>query len=84
MIRGGNAYGVIEHMVTHSSYRRKGLGKDLLEFTLKYAWDQGCTEVMLLSGIKLEGAHKLYRNLGFDEFHRKGFVKFRPNYLCNV
>ncbi|HJO91844.1 MAG TPA: GNAT family N-acetyltransferase [Victivallales bacterium] len=78
ILRGGSGYGVLEHMVTHSDYRRRGLGQKILEFSLNFAWYHGCTEVMLLSGTNLEVAHKLYEGLGFDKFQRKGFIKLKP------
>ncbi|MBT4045814.1 MAG: GNAT family N-acetyltransferase [Rhodospirillaceae bacterium] len=77
-IRGGSGYGVIEHVVTHADFRRRGFAKALMEFTLEHAWNQGCTEVMLLSGRDLAPAHKLYEGLGFDKHQRTGFIIFKP------
>jgi GNAT superfamily N-acetyltransferase len=77
-IRGGSGYGVIEHVVTHEDFRRRGLAKKLMEFILGHAWAEGCTEVMLLSGSDLTPAHKLYEGLGFDKHQRTGFIKFKP------
>jgi GNAT superfamily N-acetyltransferase len=77
-IRGGSAYGVIEHVVTHADFRRQGLARDLMDHILEFAWAQGCTEVMLLSGRDLAPAHALYEDLGFDKQQRTGFIKFRP------
>jgi len=76
IIRGGDGYGVIEHVVTHGDYRRRGFAKAILEHALDHAWNHGCTEVMLLSGAGNEGAHKLYEGLGFDQNQRKGFIVF--------
>ncbi len=77
-IRGGKGYGVIEHVVTHDDFRRRGLARALMEHILDFAWDQGCTEVMLLSGADLAPAHKLYEGLGFDKQQRTGFIIFKP------
>jgi GNAT superfamily N-acetyltransferase len=65
-------------MVTHCDYRQKGLAKAILKFSLDYAWTNGCTEVMLLSGNDLKEAHKLYESMGFDQHQRKGFIIFKP------
>ena len=59
-IRGGDSFGFIEHVVTHSEYRREGNAETLLRHTLDFAWSQGCTEVMLLSGSGNRNAHALY------------------------
>lgn len=77
-IRGGDAYGLIEHVVTHQEHRRKGYANAILCFALKYAWKNGCTEVMLLSGWKNKIAHQMYESIGFDKFKRKGFIIFKP------
>ena len=77
-IRGGGGYGVIEHVVTHADFRRRGLARSLLDFILAHAWRQGCTEVMLLSGSDLASAHKLYEGLGFDKHKRTGFIIHKP------
>jgi GNAT superfamily N-acetyltransferase len=76
-IRGGKAYGVIEHVVTHRNFRRQGLARALMMYTLEFAWDHDCTEVMLLSGKDSRPAHKMYRNLGFKDDQRLGFIIFR-------
>ena len=77
-IRGGAAYGVIEHVVTHADFRKRGFAKEILEYSLDYAWSHGCTEVMLLSGFDDKGAHRIYEKLGFDKHERVGFIKFKP------
>ena len=77
-IRGGNGFGIIEHVVTHFDYRRNGYGRALINFSLNYAWENGCTEVMLLSGVKNENAHTMYENIGFDKNRKKGFVIYKP------
>ena len=78
-IRGGKAFGLIEHVVVHSDHRRKGLAQELIDFALDYAWQNGCTEVMLLSGSQNTKAHKLYEKLGFDPERKKGFIRFKPS-----
>ena len=78
IIRGGMGYGLIEHVVTHQDFRRRGLAQELMEFVLDFAWKRGCTEVMLLSGSDLVPAHALYEKLDFDKGQRTGFIKFRP------
>lgn len=77
-IRGGKGYGLIEHVVTHSDYRRKGFGESIVKYALNYAWENGCTEVMLLSGSNNERAHAMYEKIGFDKFRKTGFIVYKP------
>ncbi len=77
-IRGGNAFGLIEHVVVHTEHRRKGVAQQIMRYTLDYAWENGCTEVMLLSGSQNTRAHHLYQKLGFDPERKKGFIIFKP------
>jgi GNAT superfamily N-acetyltransferase len=78
-IRGGKAFGVIEHVVVHSSHRRKGLAQELINFVVHFAWQNDCTEVMLLSGSQNTKAHQLYEKLGFDKNRKKGFILYKPD-----
>jgi len=78
-IRGGKAFGVLEHVVVHSKHRRKGLAQEIVSFAINYAWQNDCTEVMLLSGSHNLKAHKLYGKLGFDEERKKGFILYKHN-----
>lgn len=75
-IRGGDAFGIIEHVVVHSEYRRRGYGKKIVNHALNTAWERNCTEVMLLSGSQNENAHKMYEQIGFDKNRKKGFILF--------
>ena len=77
-IRGGSGYGLIEHVVTHAEYRRKGFGKAIVKYAVNYAWENGCTEVMLLSGTHNERAHALYERIGFDKHRKTGFIMYKP------
>ena len=78
-IRGGVAYGLIEHVVTHGGHRRKGYGEALINHALDCAWQNGCTEVMLLSGSQNKIAHAMYEKIGFDRRRKTGFIMFKPD-----
>jgi len=74
MTRGCRPYGVIENVVTHADYRRKGYGKTLLVHTLDHAWQNGCYKVMLLTGRKNEGTYAFYESAGFDRHAKQAFL----------
>jgi len=74
LTRGARSYGVIENVVTHADYRRRGLGKAVLKNALDFAWKSNCYKVMLLSGMYRNEAHGLYEKAGFSKDAKVGYV----------
>lgn len=74
LTRGCRPYGLIENVVTHSGFRRRGLGRALLLYALEYAWNRGCYKVMLLTGRKDEGTYTFYESAGFDRHAKQAFL----------
>ena len=56
---GARPFAIIEHVITSDKFRRQGLSRKVLEFSIALAWEKNCYKVMLLSGEQLEGAHAL-------------------------
>ncbi|WP_416307352.1 GNAT family N-acetyltransferase [Neptunicella sp. SCSIO 80796] len=75
---GARPFGIIEHVVTASQFRRQGLSRQVLEFAIALAWQKNCYKVMLLSGELLTPAHALYESVGFKSGIEKGFVIKAP------
>ena len=71
---GGRPFGIIEHVVTASAFRRQGLSQKVLEQALSLAWGLDGYKVMLLSGEGRDEAHRLYEKLGFKAGIETGFV----------
>jgi len=71
---GARPFAIIEHVITADKFRRQGLSRQVLEFSLSLAWEKECCKVMLLSGEKLQAAHSLYESVGFKSGIEKGFV----------
>ena len=42
LTRGGRPYGLIENVVTHANYRRRGFGSSILKYALEVAWKNQC------------------------------------------
>jgi len=74
LTRGCRPYGLVENVVTHEQFRRKGYGKAVLEDALEYAWAQNCYKVMLLTGRKDERTYKFYESVGFDRHAKQAFL----------
>ena len=67
-------YSLIENVVTHPDYRRRGLGTAVLKHALAAAWKQNCYKVMLLTGSKTEATLRFYESAGFQRGIKTGFV----------
>ncbi|MBL4917926.1 GNAT family N-acetyltransferase [Szabonella alba] len=76
LTRGGSPYGLIENVVTHGDYRKRGCGKCILDHATTAAWNAGCYKVMLMTGSKRPETFKFYLAAGFEQ-SKTGFQKRR-------
>ncbi|MDR1217657.1 MAG: GNAT family N-acetyltransferase [Oscillospiraceae bacterium] len=77
LTRGGRSIGFIENVITDKAYRRKGIGKRIVEMALAYAREQNCYKVILQSGKERTQAHQFYESIGFDGESKRAFeVRF--------
>jgi GNAT superfamily N-acetyltransferase len=74
--RGARSYGLIENVVTHGAYRRRGIGTRVLDAALHTAWANGCYKVMLLTGSKLQSTLQFYEQAGFQRDVKTGFIAY--------
>ena len=65
LAHGCRPWAVIEHVVTHPDYRRKGIGSSLLRAALAQADGENCYKVMLATGSKNPATLRFYENAGF-------------------
>ena len=75
---GARPYVVIENVITHPDYRRRGLGRALMQAILERCWRAGCYKVMLQSAAGRREAHAFYEAVGFDPNARQAFVARPP------
>ncbi len=79
LTRGGRPYGLIENVVTHADYRRRGFATLVLRYSLEFAWKNNCYKVMLLTGSKDPGISRFYEEAGFLKGLKIGFVAYPSN-----
>ena len=60
-------WALIEGLIVDSRYRRRGLGKTLMQYAINKARDAGCYKLELSSNKKRLEAHGFYRSLGFED-----------------
>lgn len=78
LTHGARPYGLIENVVTHSSYRGRGFGSAVLRHALLYAWERGCYKVMLLTGRQEEETLRFYESAGFRRGIKTSFIAYPP------
>lgn len=76
--RSASPYGVMENVVTDETLRRSGLGRQVVEHALQFAWDKGCYKVMLMTGSRRETTHDFYRSCGFKSDEKFAFLARPP------
>ena len=76
LMRGGSPYGLIENVVTHGDFRKRGFGKALLDHASAAAWQAGCYKLMLLTGSSQPEVLRFYQGAGFEQ-SKTGFQKRR-------
>ncbi|MGC5325737.1 GNAT family N-acetyltransferase [Brevibacillus sp. SYSU BS000544] len=71
-------YGEISSIVVDQEARRKGVGRQLMEYADHLAKEQGCIGTWLVSGFgREEEAHQFYKDLGFNITGYRFVKKFR-------
>lgn len=76
LTRSGRPYAVIENVVAHPDFRRKGYGHAAIQLLLGFAKEQNCYKVMLLRSSKRKEAHEFYKSIGFDRDLKCGFIYY--------
>jgi len=71
LTRGARPYGLVENVVTDAAFRRRGLGRAVLEAAFQAAWEADCYKVMLLTG-RAAPVLRFYEAVGF----RRGKTAF--------
>ena len=78
LTRGSRPFAVIENVITHPDFRRRGLGKMVVEKAINFAKSKKCYKIMLLSNSMRKEAHKFYEAIGFNGNEKIGFIlKFK-------
>lgn len=70
-------YGLVENVVTHPDFQRRGLGREVMQAALDHAWAADAYKVMLLTGLK-RGASGFYQAVGFSSEDKTGLVIRQP------
>lgn len=68
-------YALIENVVTHKDYRKRGLASQCLEYAKRLSADNNCYKIMLLTGSKKRSTHRFYQKNGYNRFEKTGYIQ---------
>ena len=75
LTRGLRPYALIENVVTHADFRRRGFATQCLDRAREIAREAGCYKLMLMTGAKDEGTLGFYRRAGYNSQEKTAFVQ---------
>lgn len=69
-------YALIENVVTHADYRKRGLASACLEFAKTLAQRENCYKLMLMTGAKDEPTLHFYEQAGYNRTDKTAFIQW--------
>ncbi|MBR6184985.1 MAG: GNAT family N-acetyltransferase [Clostridia bacterium] len=76
LTRNARPYALIENVVTHPDFRRKGLASACLARAAEIAKEKNCYKIMLLTGAKDVSTLDFYRKAGFNSSDKTAFIQW--------
>jgi len=78
LTRNGKSNGFIENVITDENYRKKGIGKKIIEMAIEYGKQNNCYKIILQSGYNRKENHIFYEKCGFDGYSKRAFeIRFK-------
>jgi GNAT superfamily N-acetyltransferase len=78
LTRNGKSNGFIENVITDENYRKKGIGKKVIEMAIEYGKQNNCYKIVLQSSFSRKENHIFYEKCGFDRNSKKAFeIRFK-------
>jgi len=75
LTRQQRPYAVIENVITHPDYRKKGYASLLLSAAKDIAVNHNCYKMMLMTGSKRESTLNFYRQAGYNSDDKTAFIQ---------
>lgn len=69
-------YALVENVVTHKDFRKKGYATECLNYAREIAERENCYKMMLLTGSKSDSTLRFYRNAGYNSTDKTAFIQW--------
>ena len=76
LTHGMRPFGLIEYVVTHSAYRKRGCGAAVLRYARELCVKENCYKRMLITSTKEESTLRFYERAGFSSQGETAFVEW--------
>ena len=76
LTRNIRPYALIENVVTHEEYRKKGYATECLNYAREIAERENCYKMMLLTGSKKDSTLQFYSNAGYNSTDKTAFIQW--------
>lgn len=76
LTRNIRPYALIENVVTHEEYRKKGYATECLNYARGIAERENCYKMMLLTGSKNDSTLRFYGNAGYNSTDKTAFIQW--------
>lgn len=74
LTRNARPYALIENVVTHEQYRKRGYGTAILKRAIEIAKEKDCYKVMLMTSTKEASTLRFYERAGFHKGDKTAFT----------
>ena len=75
LTRGQRPYALIENVITHPGFRKRGCGSRVLAAARDLAAGENCYKIMLMTGSKEDGTLNFYRQAGYNSNDKTAFIQ---------
>ena len=76
LTRNIRPYALIENVVTHKDFRKKGYATECLNYAKEIAERENCYKIMLLTGAKDNSTLRFYSNAEYSSTDKTAFIKW--------
>ena len=76
LTRGQRPYALVENVITHPDYRKRGYASIALDAAKDLAVKAGCYKIMLMTSSKKDSTLNFYRRAGYNSADKTAFIQW--------